>query len=492
MSAPEARRSTVAIVGGGCSGLLVAVQLFRNGFRDRVTVIEPRERLGAGLAYSTSFDQHLLNVPAGKMSALAEQPAHFLEWLRARHWPAADADSFAPRKMYGEYLEDLLRETIRAIPGGHFSHIRAEAIGACASANGARLALSDGTTVQAERVVLALGNPASCPAPGLSMHGLEDRWHLSPWFGDALRVRFPGERVLLLGTGLTAVDAFLALQSQETACEVYMLSRRGMLPQVHDLRVPVEMPPLLRTRGNLLLVFREVRAHIEAARQADLSWRAIIDALRSISNDIWRELSVTDRRRFLRHLRTYWEPHRHRMAPGIRARLDEYGASGALQVIAGRLQEVSSHGRVTQVRILLKQGGERVLEVDRIISCTGVGESYTDSPRPLIHSLVENGLARANEVGIGFHTDGHGALLDANMLDANMLDANMLDANMSPSPVFFTLGPPRRGELFETTAVPEIRAQAEALAHYLMQGEPANLQHTPAMEWRRERDSNPR
>jgi uncharacterized NAD(P)/FAD-binding protein YdhS len=310
-------------------------------------------------------------------------------------------------------------------------------------------------------VVLALGNPASCPAPGLSMQGLEDRWHLSPWFGDALRVRFPGERVLLLGTGLTAVDSLLALQSQETACEVSMLSRRGILPQVHDLRVPDQAAPFLRNRGNLRLLLGELRAHIEAARQTDLCWRAIIDALRPISNDIWKELSGADRRRFLRHLKRYWEPHRHRMAPEIRARVDGYRASGALQIIAGRLQEVCSRGRTTQVRILLKQGGERVLEVDRIISCTGIHESYTDSPRPLIHSLVENGLARANDVGIGFHTDGHGALLDA---------------NMSPSPVFFTLGPPRRGELFETTAVPEIRVQAEALAQYLMQGEPATSQ----------------
>ncbi|MGA2215581.1 MAG: FAD/NAD(P)-binding protein [Bryobacteraceae bacterium] len=456
----EGRRFATAIVGGGCSGLLAAVQLFRNGFRERVTVIEPRERLGAGLAYSTSFDQHLLNVPAGQMSALADQPAHFLEWLRARSWPNASAASFAPRKIYGEYLEDLLQETIRPIARGQFSHIRAEAIGAAADGNGAHLALSDGTTVYAQRVVLALGNPASCAAPGLSMHGLEDCWRLSPWLGDALRVRFPGERILLLGTGLTAVDSLLALQSQDTACEVFLLSRRGQLPEVHDLGVRAQAPPVLTNRGNLRLLFRELRAHIEAAGQANRCWRSIIDGLRPISNDVWRELQVADRLRFLRHLKTYWEPHRHRMAPEIRARLDEYQANGTARIIAGRLQEASSRGGKTQVRILLKLGGERVLEVDRIISCTGLHEDYTASPRPLIHSLVENGLAHANDVGIGFHTDGHGALLDA---------------KTNPSSVFFTLGPPRRGELFETTAVPEIRCQAEALVRYLVLGETESL-----------------
>jgi uncharacterized NAD(P)/FAD-binding protein YdhS len=449
MSLSYSQRSTVAIVGGGCSGLLVAVNLFRNGFQGRVTVIEPRERLGAGLAYSTAFIQHLLNVPAGKMSALPGQPAHFLEWLRAHHWPDAKPESLAPRRLYGQYLQDVLKQTLRAGAGSRFSHIRAEAIDASADGRGACLSLSDGMTVCADKVVLALGNPASCPTPSLLRRGLEDRWHLSPWLGDAMRVRFSGERILLLGTGLTAVDAVLALQNQELACQVYMLSRRGILPKIHNLRVPVAAPPLLQNRGNLRRLVHEVRGHIEAARQADLCWRAIVDGLRPISNEVWGELSVADQQQFLRHIKKYWEPHRHRMAPEIRERMDAYKANGALQIIAGRLLETSSRGRATGVRIALKRGGERTVDVDRIISCTGIQESYTNSPRPLIRSLMQNGLAQANHLGMGFQTDGEGALLDG---------------NMRPSSIFFTLGPPRRGELFETTAVPEIRAQAEALA----------------------------
>lgn len=381
--------------------------------------------MGGGLAYSTSFIQHLLNVPVGKMSAFPGQPAHFLEWLRAYHWPDAKPDSLAPRKLYGQYLQELLKQTFRAGGGGHFSHVRAEAIEASSDGNGVRLALSDGMTVHAERVVLALGNPASCPTPSLLRRGLEDRWHLSPWLGDALRVRFSGERILLLGTGLTAVDAVLALHNQEKACHVYMLSRRGILPRVHDLGALVGAPPKLRNRGNLRLLVQEVRGHIEAARQADLCWRAIVDGLRPISNDVWRELPAAEQQRFVRHLKKYWEPHRHRMAPEISERLDGYKASGILQVFAGRLQECL-RGPAAQVRISLKSGGEHVLDVDRIISCTGIQENYANSPRPLIRSLMENGLARANDLGMGFRTDGQGALLDA---------------NMCPSSVFFTLGP---------------------------------------------------
>src|ERR1700733_6937605 len=457
---PSDTNCSIAIIGGGCSGLLAAVHLFNNGFRGRVTVIEPRKRLGAGLAYSTTFIQHLLNVPAGKMSAFPKRPAHFLDWLRDNHWPDAKLDSLAPRKLYGEYLQEVLKQTLRANGGSQLSHIRAEVIDATAGGsgagmkgNGVRLALSDGMTVHAERVVLALGNPASCPTPSLLRRGLEDRWHLSPWLGDALRVRFSGERVLLLGTGLTAVDAVLALHSQETPCQLTMLSRRGILPKIHNLRGPVEALPILRNRGKLRLLVKEVRGHIEAARQEDLCWRAIVDGLRPVSNDIWDELSVEDRQRFVRHLKKYWEPHRHRMAPEIRERLDGYRANGKLQIIEGRLQG-SSSGPFTQIQMGLKSGGERLLEVDRIISCTGIQENYKDSPRPLTRSLIQSGLARANDLGMGFQTDGQGALLDA---------------NMRPSSVFYTLGPPRRGELFETTAVPEIRTQSEALAYRLVQ-----------------------
>jgi uncharacterized NAD(P)/FAD-binding protein YdhS len=444
---------SIAIVGGGCSGALVAVHLLRNGFQGRVTIIEPRERLGLGLAYSTPFDQHLLNVPADDMTALPAQRSHFLDWLRARHHRHARADSFAPRRLYGEYLNGLLQEATAGGADTRFSHIRAEAVGFGPDGKGARITLSNGTEVRAERVVLAVGNPTSSNVYSSARKGFEDSWHLSPWTDDALRVRFAGERILLWGTGLTAVDAAIALQSQEVNCKVYMVSRRGILPQVHKLRVPAGAPFCFRSRAGLGPRLREFRERIEAARNADLCWRTVIDSLRPISNSLWQTLPPEDQRRFLRHLKRYWEVHRHRMAPEIRARLNELGASSALQIVAGRLQKIHSSGGVNQVKISLKCGAERTLEADRIINCTGVNENYAESRRPSIRSLIENGLAQANHVGLGFSTDACGALLSPGMI---------------PSSVFFTLGPPRVGQLLETTAVPEIRVQAENLAAHLI------------------------
>jgi uncharacterized NAD(P)/FAD-binding protein YdhS len=90
--------------------------------------------------------------------------------------------------------------------------------------------------------------------------------------------------------------------------------------------------------------------------------------------------------------------------------------------------------------------------MDRVIDCTGIHEYYHVRPRPLIGGLVRQGLAEANDLGIGFRTDHHGRLAGP------------------ASHLLFTLGPPRRGDLFETIAVPEIRVQAESLALHLLGG----------------------
>ena len=446
---PGESASGIAVVGGGCSGLLVAVHLLKNHCRD-VTVIEPRARLGQGLAYSTPFEQHLLNVPAGKMSAFPADPSHFLKWLHTRNVPGAAPEFFAPRKLYGDYLEDILEQQLRSHGGHGFRHIRSEVIDAEPTAAGIKLALSDRSTIEARKVVLALGNPASSPLDCLPASGDLAGWDISPWLGAALRVRFPGERILLVGTGLTAVDAAQALLPQQAGV-IYMVSRRGVLPQVHDLGDLPGAPLMFEPADTLLGMFRKLRRHMESAG----CWRCAVDALRPASNEIWVKLSVADRKRFFRHLKTYWEVHRHRMAPQVRCWMDEQIAQAKVQPIGGRIRRSYPDSGGFKVQVSIKRGPERVLEVDRIINCTGLHENYVESPRRLIRNLVGKGLAAANALGVGFRTDSSGALIGVN----------------GPSRTLFTLGPPRRGELFETTAVPEIRMQAENLARFMIQSQ---------------------
>jgi uncharacterized NAD(P)/FAD-binding protein YdhS len=450
----ESHCCEIAIVGGGCSGALVAVQLLRKGFKGRIRMIEPRLRLGHGLAYSTVFEQHLLNVPAGKMSALPDEPSHFLEWLRSRNWPGTAPEAFAPRKLYGEYLEDLLQSSLRARGHGNFSHMCAEVVDACGTEHGLTLGLSDGTKVEAQKVVLALGNPASGTFENAFVEVMGEQWHVSPWIGEALRVRFAGERILLVGMGLTSIDTALALHGQATPCKTYMISRRGILPSAHDLRYSPAPLPSFEDVTNIRLMFRQLRGQIRDLQNADGCWRMAVDALRPVSNDIWQGVPLSGRNQFLRHLKPYWEAHRHRMAPQVRRQVHELQTQGKIELIAGRIRESAAKGGAIELSITQRRGAERLLEVDRAINCTGIHEDYRKRPRHLIRSLIESGLGSANDQGMGFQTDGGGALVDA---------------HGNSSSALFTLGPPRRGELFETTAVPEIRCQAEALARRLVQ-----------------------
>ncbi|MGO9058323.1 MAG: FAD/NAD(P)-binding protein [Candidatus Binataceae bacterium] len=170
---------TIAIVGGGASGALVATRLLQAGAPLRIVLIEPGERLARGVAYGTSCRRHLLNVRAAAMSAYPEAPGHFADWLRDNIDPALTPACFAPRHVYGDYLEAQLRQAQRAAPAGaHFEHEHSRVLQASSGADAAILELHGGKRIVAHRVVLALGNPPpsnplsnlDCPAP------------LSPWF----------------------------------------------------------------------------------------------------------------------------------------------------------------------------------------------------------------------------------------------------------------------------------------------------------------------
>jgi uncharacterized NAD(P)/FAD-binding protein YdhS len=447
-------RYDLAVIGGGCSGALVTAQLLRRGFSGRIAIIEPRAELGRGLAYSTTFDDHLLNVPACGMSAFPDEPNHFLSWLQQRQWPGAAPSLFAPRRIFGEYIGDVLADTQRRSTGEGYRHVRDKVKSVESTPLGVTLRLDSGAMLETRAVVLAVGNPDDSPAGPVPDHR-GTGWHASPWVGDALYPPRDGERIVLIGSGLTAVDAALALSSRSVTCRIVMLSRRGILPQVHALRHAPALAPNFEQQGSLRGMFAQFRQQIRGLRRLDGCWRPAVDALRPVSNQLWADLPARDRSRFLRHLKTHWDAHRHRMAPEISGRVDELRADGRLQIRAGRLLDHSFEPDGIRLRIA-RRGSEEQLMADRVIRCTGIVENYR-SPRPLLRSLIESGHATINELGIGLQTGESGGLIGSDGAVSRRI---------------FTLGPLRLGSLFETTAVPEIRVQAQALSirlHLLLQ-----------------------
>ncbi|MGO9452584.1 MAG: FAD/NAD(P)-binding protein [Candidatus Binataceae bacterium] len=444
---------TIAIVGGGASGVVVAVDLLRQA-RDPLTIriIDPREQLGLGVAYSTPFKSHVLNVPAGNMSAFPDAPAHFLEWLRASGRPDLSPASFARRSDYGAYLQATLAEAKRlARPGVTVEHVRAKATRLSQLGGSFEFATDRGDLISANAVVVALGNsPSGNPLPPGSAESY------SAWSPDSVRQLAPDATVVLIGAGLTAIDVCLGLNEIGHRGPVYLVSRRGLLPRVHAPNAPrTPWTPGERSRNSLRALYSEITRSARNDLAEGRTWHGRIDALRPHTQDIWRGLSLAEKRRFFRHVRPYWDVHRHRMAPEVHETIEAMRSRNQLHIIAGRILSATANGRGgTEVRISGRgSAGEISVAADRLINCT-VPES--DSRRfqaPLIAQMVADGLARYDPLYLGIDTTKEGALIRK--------DAAVL-------PRVFAIGPLLKGALWESIAMPEIRNQAAALAKHLL------------------------
>lgn len=468
--------TAIAIIGGGFSGAMVAVHLLRNA-RHPLTIhlIESRPTLGCGVAYSTAFNCHLMNVPAGKISAFADQPNHFLEWAQqmssiahplkdlpdARSSPVT-AHSFVPRKLYGQYVQSVVAEAEATAPAWvRLERVVDEAIAIHSHQDSALIALQSGKTVQVDRVVLALGNfpPRDVTVADSSFYQ-SDRYIRSGWSSAHSYSLLPDEPVMLIGSGLTAVDWAIALHHQGHRGMIHIVSRRGLLPQAHRLphspigRVPTPALTLDPQIATARLGSRYVRQAVSAAIAQGGDWQSVIDGLRPLTQSIWQTLSLVEKRRFLRHLRPYWEVHRHRVAPAIAHVLQGLQRTGQLQLHAGRIQTYVEDAN--GVDVVIRRRDRQSLETLRaalVVNCTGSGANYQQIAHPLVQQLLETGLVQPDALAIGLETDLEGALVDRYTI---------------PSDWLYTLGSPRRGQLWETTAIPEIREQAQRLARILL------------------------
>jgi uncharacterized NAD(P)/FAD-binding protein YdhS len=442
-------RRVVVIIGGGFSGSLLALHLLRGGHDGlHVFLVEKGPAFGRGTAYSTPEPDHLLNVRAGNMSAYPDQPTHFQDWLANRTGAAPDPFSFAPRWLYGDYLQGELRAASQSQQAaGRLTLVQDEAVDIERSDGRLKVRLAVGRTLEAQTVVIATGHGAPSAVISSKARFAGDPAYIeTPWAADALGRIKPEDSVLLLGAGLTAIDVIAGLDGQGHRGAITALSRRGLLPQRH---ARLDGEPLAWTRLPGERLSRSVaRFRREAGQLAN--WRRAFDGLRGQTQDLWMGLSDKERRRFLRHLRPWWDVHRHRMAPQIADRIDSYLASGRLRVTAGRLLAVRAE--IGGVTVTWRPRGQTSLRADRthwVINCTGAEGDPRRSQSPLIRRLLERNLARPDSLDLGLDVD---------------IEARLIDADGKAQPDLLGIGPITRGALWEIVAVPDIRIQARRLA----------------------------
>ena len=449
----------IAIIGGGFSGTLTAVQLLRQARMPlHVTLYEKRpERVGKGLAYSTTESCHLLNVPAKGMSALPDQPDHFLRWAESLQRSGAltgvdvHADAFLPRTLYGRYVEALLHDTIRTQAGRHrYSLVPQEVLDLKETGREASFWLDDGQRAQASRVVLALGNFP--PADPLAADG-KHWYHPTPWDENLAERVLASSSCVIIGSGLTMLDVVLMLHDRQYAGTLHVVSRRGLLPQPHQPGCPPPDGAVLPKGSPLPALVRTIRQIAARHQQAGGHWQGVMDWLRPHNAELWRGLSLNERRAFVRHVRRYWENHRHRAAPAVHARFHRLVQTGRVVLHRGRVGAMTPAPHGVELQLRGPSGGVDILRADHVINCTGAECDYRKVPNSLVRHLLERRLTCCDPLGFGIMASDEGALIDA-------------DGNASHT--LFTIGPPMKGALWETTAVPELRVQAHALAARLL------------------------
>ncbi|MCB8875389.1 FAD/NAD(P)-binding protein [Acidisoma silvae] len=455
-------QQTIAIVGAGFSGTLLALHLMRQCSPEtRIVLIERNQHFGRGAAYSTGNSSHLLNVPAAKMSAFQARPSDFLDWLKACPPELLDGlqplpTTFVPRAIFGRYISDLLENEMKStLHCGQLELLRADVTDIAPGSGGMVVTLGNGEALPVDRAVLAVGNfpPSPPPVADASFYDTE-HYRPDPWAPDLLDNLDPEAPLLLIGTGLTTVDTVVSLLDRAHRGPIVALSRRGLLPQNHLLGpVKTALPETEEFPTRLSNLARFLRDRSGQAREAGGSWQAVIDELRPMTTEIWQAMPHEDRLRFLRHLRPWWDTHRHRISGPVAARIAEARRTGQLRIQAGRIRgySVTPDGVEVTYRPRFKDELDS-LTVGRVINCSGPESDFGRIRDPLVRRMLDQGMVRPDALSLGLDITRTCALLGR-------------DGGISRR--LFAIGPVTKGAFWEMTAVPDIRQQAEFLAGQL-------------------------
>lgn len=442
----------ITLIGAGFCGSTLAAELLRQGGPEtRVTLVGQPETFGRGVAYGAARPEHVLNVRAKDLGADAQAPAGFADTLALGERGRLD---FLPRLAYGEYLQSHLQQATDGASG--FARIEEEVIAVDRTPGGFRVLLANGEDFFSDVVVLTVG---ALPPQRLAGVGprlaVDPRYIGWPWQDGAIDKIPPGARLLIVGAGLTMADVVLTLRKRDHRGPITALSRHGLLPQAHlDVPgAPLELPPGVHHA----LRDHDLRTLVRTLRQLSTvvdDWRRVVDALRPHLQPFWRGLNLQARARFLRHLRSHWEAMRHRVAPSVAKELQAAKSTGQLRVLAGRL--LRARVGVHDVEALVRpRGGDSTWlgHFDVVIRATGLDTDIERSSHPLVATLRDSGLLGADPLGLGVDADRH---------------LQLRDSFGTPVHGLYCLGPLLRGQLWEITAVPELRNAARTLAARLL------------------------
>lgn len=461
----------IAIIGGGFSGVLTAVNLVRLSRQPlHLTLINHNRPTARGVAYGTRRMEHLLNVAARNMSAFPDLPDHFVQWLRTRSEYDTTPDSelrerFIPRMIYGDYLRSLMQQYLQCPADSSLvsvDFVEDEAVNVGADGT---ITLSGGLEITAGRIVLATGNEAPAELPGSETLHDHDAWIGNPWQSWEQRLPSHGSTIILLGTGLTTVDALITLRTLGWQGMVHAISRNGWLPNAHfrGIEYP-DFPPngVDLAKLGLKKLVSLIELHCARLRELGANPAIIVDKMRPHTQRIWGRFTLEERVEFARQHASRWNVLRHRIAPEIHAQVATAQLTGQLQVHPASIERVEADGQKVRVHL----SGDKSLAGDLVINATGPHTRFTATTSMLLQNLLRSGLVTPDDMQMGARIDP---------------DHTIIDRDGQRSKLFLALGPLLRGTLWETIAVPELRGQARRVAETLLDQPVASVSQAAVM-----------
>ena len=300
--------------------------------RVHIVVVNDGPSVGRGVAYGLRRPEYLLNVAARNMSAFPDEPEHFLQWLRTRSEfelvPELELrERFIPRQIYGDYLRSIVQHHLQS-PGelapASADFVIGEAIDVEPLDAGCIVRLADGAALEADRVVLAVGNEPPAPLPGAEDLVEHPAWVANPWQQWEQRLPSDDGSVVILGTGLSAVDVILTLRELGWMGRIHAISRHGWFPHAHfrGIEYP-EFPPAGVDLAALGLdeLHALITEHCSILHGRNANPAIIVDKLRPHTQRIWSGFSRDERVTFAKEHAARWNVFRHRIAPVIHSQV---------------------------------------------------------------------------------------------------------------------------------------------------------------------------
>ena len=436
--------NSIAIVGGGISGTLTVLNCIKQSKLPlQIIWFDSKNQFCKGLAYTTSDDQHLLNVRANNMSIFGDEPTHFVEWLKQHH-PENNATDFVSRKIFGDYVQSTYNSLINSNPLVSIVQLTEEVCDIKKNDNEFEL-ITPNKIHKANKLVLALGNFLPAHPRSISKEFIESESYFQNAFQfDLMQHVLLKKNITIIGSGLTMIDVLVSLRRYSYAGKINIISPHAYIPQAHNNNPLPNVKPFIEEAKiyRLTELLSIVNQQLKKAKNEALNPHSVIDAMRPHLQYIWLNFTLFEKQQFLRHLRHKWGVARHRAPAQTMAIFNEFQSAGTINLVKGRIFDIKKTDSEFEINYTHSKTGQQSLKTECIINCTGPESNYLQIPSILVKNLIKNGFFEPDSINYGINADKNGEI----------------------SPNVYTIGPPLKGILWESIAVPEIRLQAKDLA----------------------------